>query len=103
MGVVLYRKGSTHTIRGVECEAKVIDSRSFTGKAEEGWFLSEKDIDVKEKNEEEKDTIKEVEEIKTGQKDEILMSDAELRKEAEKRGVKGWRRASIKTLRAALE
>ena len=51
MGVVLYRRGDTHTVRGVRCELKVVDSRHFSGTPDAGWFLNVRDIDKVEKPE----------------------------------------------------
>lgn len=45
MGLVLYRKGDTHTVKGVLCELKVVDSATFTGQVEKGWYISVNDID----------------------------------------------------------
>lgn len=44
MSIVLYRKGDTHTVKGIRCELKKIDPEYFSGVPESGWFLSVRDI-----------------------------------------------------------
>ena len=41
MAVILYKKGNTHKVRGVKCEACVCDENSFQHMLDSGeWFLS---------------------------------------------------------------
>lgn len=46
MSITVYRKGNTHTVRGVECELMLISPEYFTGEAPKGWFLTLDDLDV---------------------------------------------------------
>lgn len=40
MGVALYRKGTTHNVRGVVCEMCVFPNEQLDDKLEEGWATS---------------------------------------------------------------
>ena len=40
MGVVLFRKGETHTVNGIKCEFKIFDEYLFSSNLEAGWFLT---------------------------------------------------------------
>ena len=44
MAIVLYREGSTHTIRGVVCEAKRFDPDELDWCLGEGWYKSPHDM-----------------------------------------------------------
>ena len=58
MSIVLYREGSSATIRGVRCEFKIYPSNSFEHLLEQGWFLSPEEIKLaEEKKAEEKKQI----------------------------------------------
>ena len=58
MAIVLYKEGSSATVRGVRCEFKIYPSTSFEHLLEQGWFLSPEEIKLaEEKKAEEKKQI----------------------------------------------
>ena len=39
MSVVLYRAGTGHTVKGIECEVLLCNENSFLHNLDNGWFL----------------------------------------------------------------
>ena len=89
MGVALYRKGGTHTIRGVVCEMKVFKVREMKNCIDIGWHTNPKDI--------EKPTFKEADTNNTG-----LLSVEEVRAAAKKAKIRNWHNKKIDTLKKEL-
>jgi hypothetical protein len=87
MGISLYRKGNTHTIRGVICEMRVFKVRELKACVAAGWNSSPKDID----------RFKEADSNETG-----LLSVDEVRASAKKAGIRNWHNKKIDTLKKEL-
>ena len=82
MAIQLYRKGSTHTVRGVECECKNFKTGDLTLLLKEGWVTDPSEIDKPVDVEQEMNPIREA---------------------AKEAGIEGWDTKRIKTLQAALD
>lgn len=54
MAVILYREGNTSKVRGIKCEARMVNEYNFADMLEAGWVLSPQEL-YKEK-EAEKET-----------------------------------------------
>jgi len=91
MSVVLYRQGNTHTVNGIDCELKLVRSRTFTGTPEEGWFLSPEEA------------YKESEEIKAEVLNYDKMSNPKIREHAKIANISKWKDARIQTLKDELK
>ena len=57
MRILLYKKGTTHKIDGVNCDIKRVEPEQFHGRPDEGWYLTPKDI-PKEPKQKKKRVIK---------------------------------------------
>ena len=44
MAIQLYRKGDSHTVRGVTCEACNFDQSELDHQLESGWVCNEQDL-----------------------------------------------------------
>ena len=44
MSILLYKKGTTHNINGIDCDIKKVDPELFTGQPEPGWYLQPEEI-----------------------------------------------------------
>ncbi len=49
--IQLYRKGNTHTVRGVECELRNFDAAEIDLRLAEGWVKDTSDLAEKPKKE----------------------------------------------------
>ena len=110
MAVILYRAGTTHTVRGVQCEQELFDEYSYLHNLEMGWFYSPEECYSEE--------IKEVVEIpivKSGEaavnvpvklklKEVVIVeeSDEDIRARAKKAGLRNWHNMGIEKLKAKL-
>jgi hypothetical protein len=104
MGLVLYRNGNTHTVNGITCELKVVDSAAFTGTVEKGWFMSVDDINVIEEIKEPVNEIVEVlEPIEEPFKINIeTLSNEKTRELSKLNKIKNFDKARISTLKGKL-
>ncbi len=89
MGISLYRKGNTHTIRGVVCEMQVFKVKALKNCIDTGWHASPADI--------EKPSFKEADTNNTG-----LLSIPELRAAAKVAGLRNWHNKKPDTLKKEL-
>jgi hypothetical protein len=89
MGVALYRKGGSHTVRGVKCEMKVFKVREMKNCIDTGWHTSPEDI--------ENPTFKEADTNDTGK-----LSVEEIRAAAKTAGIRNWHNKKIETLKKEL-
>lgn len=48
MSVVLYKKGTTHNVRGVECEMQLFNIKSMSGALDSGWVTDPTKLAKKE-------------------------------------------------------
>jgi len=96
MGVVLYRKGETHTVRGIKVEAQVFDAHLFEPNLNAGWCLSPEDV-YKEVKEPEQPEFEEVDTNGSGK-----LSNKEIRSAAERMGIEDYDTARIATLKEAM-
>ena len=123
MGVVLYREGNTHTVRGLRVEARVFDDQLFEPNLGAGWFLSPEDVyaepeevieapedeEQAEYKEEVEETIEEPEEapeLPTKEKIDTngsgKLSNKEIRAAAKSIGIDDYDSARIATLKEKL-
>jgi len=72
MSIVLYKSGNSATVRGVRCDFKIFNSKSFEHLLEQGWFLSPEEIKLAEekKAEEKKQIIDRLEKVTKKKKPE---------------------------------
>lgn len=124
MSVVFYRKGNTHTVRGIKCELTVIRPEYFNGKLPEGWFFAPEDIvkgeeaeenleihiaKAREKMAKKKDIdtdgmqegVKKEED--TEEVEEKVLKNPEIRQAAKDAGIENWKTARIETLKESLK
>lgn len=85
--IQLYRKGDTHTVRGIKCELCNFSNGELEYQLNEGWLKSPEDIDNNEEASEEGET-QELHPVR------IQARDAE---------IEGWETKRIKTLQADLD
>ena len=95
MGVTLYRPGSTHNIKGIQCELRVFNEYNFKVCLDKGWFFSPEECYPKEPVVEAKQDKKE--------KPVKKMQDTEIRKLAKDAGIKSWHVKKIDRLKKELE
>jgi hypothetical protein len=88
MSVALYKAGSTHTIKGIECEMKLFNENSFTNMLGSGWFYSPS----------------ECYEEATEPEDKLdSLDDNEVRSIAKECGIKNWHNKKIARLKAEID
>lgn len=75
MGVVLYRKGNTHTNRGIKCEACVFPVDRMQANLNAGWVTDPR---------------------------ELVDEGEEIRNMAKLAGIRNWKTAKIETLKEKL-
>ena len=128
MSVLVYRKGSTHTINGISCEMAKIEPKSLQPHIDAGWCLTVEDVyaepnysepeevieapedeEQAEYREEVEETIEELEEApELPTKKEIdtngsgKLSNKEIRAAAQNMGIDDWDTARIATLKEKL-
>lgn len=98
MSIVLYRKGDTHTVRGIACELKIVSHEHFSGVPDAGWFLNVQDINKVGKTEEPQEIVVS-EETKTIDG----MDNDEIRVAAKMAGMRDYDTARIRTLKKKLK
>jgi 8-oxo-dGTP pyrophosphatase MutT (NUDIX family) len=109
MAVTLYKRGNTHTVRGVGCKLGKFPPDEIDSRLASGWFFSpeeaweaheEKPLDFKVLE------IKEAKEVERAKADPALnlddMSNKEIREAAKEAGIESWDTTRIKTLKAEL-
>lgn len=90
MAIKLFRKGTTHIERGIECEIRLFDVKygsSFVGL--DGWCLSPEDIEAK------KEEVTEVDDLTD-------LDPPAIRELAKARKIEGWESKRINTLKEVL-
>jgi hypothetical protein len=111
--VIIYRKGNTHQIRGIECEKSMVDALELDQYLSDGWVVRPEDLIKYEEPEETNDTPEdeeqvELEEPKKITKEEIdtngsgKLSNKEIRAAAMRIGIEDWSKARISTLKEKL-
>ena len=93
MAVALYRKGNTHTIRGIECEMQRFDNQHFESYLQEGWVIDPKLL-AEPANEPANDPVSQFE--------GGTITPQQVRESAKQAGIEGWDIKRIKTLEAEL-
>lgn len=91
MAIQLYREGSTHTVRGVDCEIGNFQPIEMEAMLKEGWVKDPSEIGV----EAPKKPVKE-------EKGKDDTSIDPVRLAAKKAGIENWESKRIKTLEAEL-
>lgn len=105
MAIQLYRKGSSHTVRGIECEVCNFAPASLDGMLADGWVTSPEELSDDNAQIEESSGN---DEESTEEKSEDEKEDAEkalnpIRIKAQLAGIDGWDTKRIKTLELLLE
>lgn len=90
MAIVLYRKGDSHVVRGVACEASRFEVSSLKNALAAGWVVDPSQID-KAPTKEKADT-----------NNSGKLSVDEVRAAAKEAGIEGYDKKRIKTLKAEL-
>lgn len=90
MAIQLYRAGTTHIVRGIECEVCNFDSSQMQHQLEQGWVKAPEFID---------EITEEVAEETTEEATEIHP----VRIQARDAGIDGWENKRIKTLESELD
>ncbi len=104
MAIQLYKKGTTHTVGGIECEVCNFNPSELESKLKEGWVTSPGELSNDAQNEEIERNDEENAQEETGENEE---KDAEktlnpVRIAARDAGIDGWEIKRIKTLEALL-
>jgi hypothetical protein len=105
MGVQVYRKGNTHTVRGVQCELTVTDG-DIAGYLADGWVLDEKELVEVEEDSPSKvgsDTAAAEERAKAQKEREDEFDLELLRSDARYEGIKNVGNKSAATLKKELD
>jgi len=92
MAIQLYKTGTTHTVRGIECEVCNFSPRELDLRLSQGW--------VKDPSELGESAPPEVVEETSQDTDENINP---VRLKAKEAGIDGWDKKRIKTLEAELE
>ena len=105
MGVVFYREGNTHVVRGIVCEAMVLPHKLYRGKVPEGWYKKPEAINGLQEEEETEEEQERQEGIKLLLTDVVIddLDNKELRIMARKCNIENWNDARFKTLRGKLK
>jgi len=90
MAIQLYKAGTTHTVRGIECEAKNFAPREMDLMLSQGWVKDPSELG---------ESAPEVE-VKTSQETDTNINPVRLK--AKEAGIDGWENKRIKTLEAEL-
>ena len=98
MAVLLYKQGTTHTIRGTLCEMGRFLPDEVHAQLENGWFKSP--ADAYDLQAEEEPEAKEIEAEPASSFDG--MSNKDIREAAKEAGIESWDTTRIKTLKAEL-
>lgn len=118
MSAQLYKKGNTHTVRGIDCELKNFDLAEVDYQLKNGWFLSPEElaegaeeVSAVESTDESTDegntddgVLDEPEKTESFSAVEIGKNDPNhpVRIAAKEAGIEGWDSKRLKTLEAAL-
>lgn len=106
MAVILYRKGNTHTVDGVQCEQGRFKVKQMPALLASGWTGNINDLrgsseglaeEVTEEVSEEVPTKEEADTNNSGK-----LSPQEIREAAKEAGIEGWEKKRIATLEAEL-
>lgn len=103
MSIVLYRKGDTHTVRGIACELKIVSHEHFSGVPDAGWFLNVQDINKVGKTEEPQEIESNVIVVSEETKTIDGMDNDEIRVAAKMAGMRDYDTARIRTLKNKLK
>lgn len=91
MAIQLYKQGTTHTVRGIECEVKNFDFDDMALKLSQGWVKDPSELSIQA------DTAP-VEE--TSEDSDTNIHPVRLK--AKEAGIDGWDKKRIKTLETEL-
>ena len=91
--IQLYKAGSTHTVRGIECEICNFAPRELDLRLSEGWVKDPSELEVTGAQGEGKQDAEAPEETNINP----------IRLKAEKAGIEGWETKRIKTLESELD
>ena len=97
MSIMLYRKGESHNVRGIKCEAKAFDEYSYLHELNNGWCYSPKKVNEKP------DQTDKAEEyyllyLDAGSKEERDRLEIKIRETAKAFGINNWHNSKITTL-----
>lgn len=98
MGVVLYKTGDTHKVRGIDCVMQVFSETSYLHNLEMGWFYSPEECYA----EEEKESEEICEEEKESELNIETLKDDEVRYIAQHAKISRWHVKAITTLKLEL-
>ena len=90
--IQLYKKGNTHTVRGIKCEVCNFNLNELEHRLKEGWVKDPSELVI----EKEEGPIKEHVELKKTDPDHPV------RQEAKEKGIEGWDTKQLKTLEKEL-
>ncbi len=94
MAIQLYKEGTSHNVKGVECEVKNFNISELEEKLAEGWVKSPSEIGGETVSEAPIETMESAEEIKE--------TTHPVRMAAKEAGIDGWDTRRIGTLEAEL-
>lgn len=110
MGVVLYRIGDTHKIRGISCELKNFKPYDFQEvlNSDEGWVKTPEELYLKtEKKEESEISDEDLLGLDTPIDEKAAealnkLSNTEIRDLAKEAGIENWKQGNLAKLKKAL-
>lgn len=103
MGVMLYREGDKHEIRGIKCEFVVVALRSMPGHLAQGWKKRVEDLYQAEEPQPAQETAPATPEPDPPAKPKAKAgSHQAIRNEARDAGIVGWDTKRIGTLKSEL-
>lgn len=96
MAVYVYTEGDSHEVKGVKCRMELVQASRLQNHLAAGWVVDPLDL-VKEP---EKEEVPEVaEEVEEKPKE---LSSQDVREEAKEKGLEGWDKKRINTLKKEL-
>ena len=101
MAVVLYKVGTTHTVRGIRCEQGIFDEHSYLHNLDNGWFYSPEECHIPEETLAEKNQrlINEEANKNKGTEDS---TEEDIRLRAKDAGIRNWHNKGIDRLKEEL-
>ena len=102
MAFQVYKEGSTHTIRGIECDLMNVNTvSSAQAMLKNGWYSSPEEIGDGAQDTEEK--AMQADDEATEEASEAEKELNPIREKAKAAGIEGWDKKRIKTLEAELD
>ena len=100
--VKVYRAGTTHEVRGIQCEMAYVEPEVLKHKIAAGWVLQPEKIIVEEVIEMPAIETKDPEPVKPEMKTS-RQNPKKIREAAKKAGIEDWEKARISTLKDKLD